>query len=370
MTDTKIRVALVYGGRSGEHPISCATAGAVMAALDPARYDVVSIGIRRDGTWVPGETDPANLQLGDATTEVGPSDERVILPAGDGSQHLLTRNETSGEVTDLGAIDVVFPLLHGSYGEDGTIQGLLEMAGLPYVGCGVFASAAAMDKIHMKSILADAGLPATPFVAVTPTGWATRRESILADINELEFPVFVKPSRAGSSLGVSRVNSPDGVVAAIEKAQAVDPRVLVEQGIKGREIECGVLGGRAGERARASTVGEVVLDVPEGEFYDFDNKYADKGVLTNQIPAEIDADVANRVRELAVRAFEAFDCEGLTRVDFFVTDGEIFVNELNTMPGFTPVSMYPELWIASGMTYSELVDELIALALERPVGLR
>lgn len=364
----KIRIALIYGGVSGEHSISCVTAGAIMAALDPARYDVVSIGIRRDGTWVPGETDPDALDISRGLTEVGPSDRRIVIPPGDGSQSLL---EIGGShVRELGGVDVVFPVLHGPFGEDGTIQGLLEMAGIPYVGCGVLASAAGMDKDFMKQVLILAGLPVGPYLAVSPHRWRADREQVLAEVAQLEFPVYVKPARAGSSLGISKVASLDGIGAAVEVAQEHDPKVVIEQGISGREVECAVLGGRGDEPAKASVLGEVVLEAPAGGFYDFDSKYVSTSGLTMSIPAKIDEATTARVRELAVQAFSAFGCEGLTRVDFFIAGGEPIINEINTMPGFTPFSMYPALWGEAGIPYGELVDELVALALERPRGLR
>ncbi|MGV9189608.1 D-alanine--D-alanine ligase family protein [Arcanobacterium canis] len=367
----KISVAVIYGGRTGEHPISCATAGAVMAAMDPEKYDIMSIGIRRDGTWVPGETDPDKLQLGDATAEVAPSPERIIICPGDGTQPILARNSETGHVRELGSVDVVFPLIHGPFGEDGTLQGLLEMAGLSYVGSGVFASAAGMDKVYMKQLLEHAGLAVGPYVYVSHARWKKHRQEVLDEISQLKFPLFVKPARAGSSLGMTKVNTMAEIDAAIANAAAIDPRVLVEQGINGREIECAVLGGLGGKRAMASGVGEVLLDVPEGEFYDFAHKYVATDVLTNQIPADVTADECQRLRDTALRTFEAFSCEGLTRVDMFLCpDGSVVVNELNTMPGFTPFSMYPALWQKEGLTYPQLVDHLIELALERPIGLR
>ncbi|MFC5370322.1 D-alanine--D-alanine ligase family protein [Arcanobacterium bovis] len=367
----KIRIALIYGGSSGEHPISCATAGAVMASLDSQRYDVVSIAIRKDGTWVPGETDPEKLQLNSASTEVPPSDERVVLAPGDGSQELMVVAADSGEVVrSLGAVDVVFPLLHGAFGEDGTIQGLLEMANIPYVGCGVFASAAGMDKGFMKVVLESAGIPVGPYVVANRRRWSTQRAAVIDDVSKLQFPVFVKPARAGSSLGISRVDTLDELEIAVERAHEVDPKVVIEQGISGREIECAVLGGHGDEPTRAAMLGEVVLSQQDAAFYDFEHKYVDTAGLRMQVPAEVDAHTTERMREMAVRTFDAFECEGLTRVDFFLTnDGDILINEINTMPGFTPFSMYPVMWEEAGLSYAELVDELISLALERGTGL-
>lgn len=374
----KLRIALIYGGVSGEHAISCVTAGAVMAALDPLRYEVVSIGIRRDGTWVLGESDPEKLRIGaDGTLpEVTGDGERVVIPPGNGAQSLLAiaEDNASGapKVRSLGRVDVVFPLLHGPFGEDGTIQGLLEMANIPYVGCGVLASAVGMDKSFMKIVLASAGIAVAPAITVTLAQWQRDAQAVREWVRaaELQYPLYVKPARAGSSLGITKVTNPADLAVAIETAQRTDPKVLIEQGVRGREVECGVLGGRNGEPARASLPGEVVLDVPDDEFYDFEHKYLDTAALTNQVPADLPADVIECVRHTALAAFEACGCEGLTRVDCFVTDrGEVIVNEINTMPGFTPFSMYPALWEQAGWKYSELVDELIALARERGTGL-
>lgn len=339
-----------------------------MSALDPARYEIVSIGIRKDGTWVPGSTDPSELSLDNGLVEVGPSPWRIVIPAGDGTQPLFQISADGDDVRPLSAVDVVFPVLHGPFGEDGTIQGLLEMAGLPYVGCGVFASAAGMDKAHMKTVLQAAGLPVGPYVVASSKRWASEPEAVRAEVAELEFPVYVKPARAGSSLGISKVESLKGLDAAIAAAQEHDPKVVIEQGIAGREVECAVLGGGSGP-AKASVPGEVVL---AGEkFYDFNRKYVDTAGLTMAIPADIDPGITAQIQQLAVRAFDAFDCEGLTRVDFFVdAEGNPVINEINTMPGFTPFSMYPALWQENGLSYSELVDRLVELALERPTGLR
>ncbi len=368
----KIRVAVIYGGASGEHPISCATAGAVMSALDSERYEVIPVGICKDGRWVPGESDYSKLQLNGATTEVQGSDTTIVLPPGNGEQELLaiTGSGTELKVTSLGKIDVLFPVLHGPFGEDGTIQGLFEMAGIPYVGCGVFASAAGMDKDYMKIVLQAAGIPVGPYVAVTARQWATQREAVLEKVQNLAFPLYVKPARAGSSLGITRVTDYAELVAAIEAAQAHDPKVVIEQGIAGREIECAVLGGRGYAECRASLPGEVVMAAPDADFYDFEHKYVSTAGLEMQVPAKITAEQTAAIRALAIDTFNAFGCEGLTRVDFFLTDaGEILVNEINTLPGFTPFSMYPVMWEKTDMSYAQLVDELISLALERGTGL-
>jgi D-alanine-D-alanine ligase len=352
----KIRVALLFGGRSGEHAISAATAAGVMKAIDREKYDVLPVGITREGQWV--------LAGGDAS--------RYELAAG----HLPeVTSETGTAVAGLGEIghvDVVFPLLHGPFGEDGTIQGLLELADVRYVGCGVLASAVGMDKHYMKLVFAGHGLPVGPYVVVQPRAWEQGQAEVVRRISdELAFPVFVKPARAGSSLGVTRVDDVSGLAEAIEAARFHDPKVLVEQGIEGREIECAVLGGRGGAAPRASVPGEIVVDHGAADFYDFEAKYLSDTQARTDAPADLPADVAARIRDLAVRAFEAIGGEGLSRVDVFVTpEGEVVVNEINTMPGFTPISMYPKMWEATGLTYPELIDELIQLALERPTGLR
>ncbi len=329
-----------------------------MAAIDRQRYEIVPIGIRRDGTWVSGTTDSGFLGTGRA--EVGPGNPVTVA---------LGSGEFYEDGTNLN-IDIAFPLLHGPFGEDGTIQGLFEMAGVKYVGSGVFSSAAVMDKHFTKIILQAAGLPVGPWVLVTKVGWETSRDELTEQIAQLRMPLFVKPSRAGSSLGISRIESLDQLDEAIREAQKHDPKVIVEQGLAGREVECAVLGGRGTSRARASTVGEIVLNDPASGFYDFDSKYVETDGLVLQIPAEMPAADVERLQAVAVEAFEAVDCEGMARVDFFYDDGEITINEINTIPGFTPYSMYPLLWQKSGLTYAELIDELLRLALERDTGLR
>jgi D-alanine-D-alanine ligase len=351
----KVRVALLFGGRSGEHAISAATAAGVMKAIDRDKYDVLPVGITADGPWV--------LASGDAS--------RWELAAG----HLpeVTRDSGSeiASLADLGQVDVVFPLLHGPFGEDGTIQGLLELADVRYVGAGVLASAVGMDKHYMKIVFAGHGLPVGPYVVVHPRDWEQRQAEVVARVQDLKFPVFVKPARAGSSLGVTRVDDVADLAEAIEAARFHDPKVLVEQGIEGREIECAVLGGRHGSAPRASVPGEIVVDHDAAEFYDFEAKYLSASQARTEAPADLPDDVTEKVRDMAVRAFEAIGAEGISRVDVFVTpEGEVVLNEINTMPGFTPISMYPKMWEASGLSYPELIDELIQLALERPTGLR
>ena len=369
---SKIRVALIYGGMSGEHSVSCLTAASVMRAVDPDKYEILPIGIRRDGTWVPGVADPLQLESAGPRGEVGSSDELILLGTGaDKAIAIDLVNSGAGVLQNLGRIDVAFPLLHGPFGEDGTIQGMLEMAGIPYVGSGVFASAAGMDKHYMKVVLEAASIPVAPYVVATAKRWRTSNGDVIAEVNEkLSYPVFVKPARAGSSLGITRVDRPQELVAAVEYAQKTDPKVLIEQGVVGREIECAVLGGHGDEPARASVLGEIVVD-EQDSWYDYETKYVQTEGFHMEIPASVDDVVAERMRAMAVEVFDAFECEGLTRVDFFLTDdGDVLVNEHNTIPGFTQFSMYPVLWQQTGLPYGELIDELISLALERPVGLR
>lgn len=362
----KIRVALIYGGASGEHSVSCLTAASVMRAMDPDRYEVLPIGIRRDGTWVPGTIDVDELEAAGPRGEVPESTDRIVVGSGDDGCVVY---RVGTERVDAYEVDVAFPLLHGPFGEDGTIQGLFEMVGLPYVGAGVFASAAGMDKHYMKVVLEAAGLPVTPYVLATSKRWRHEVDAVTAEVEStLDWPVFVKPARAGSSLGITRVEKVEDLPAAVAAAQEVDPKVIIEQGINGREIECAVLGGHGDDPARASVLGEIALDT---QWYDYETKYLETEGFHMEIPANIDEATATRMRDMAVQVFDAFECEGMTRVDFFLADsGEIYVNEHNTIPGFTAFSMYPVLWEKTNIPYAKLIDELIDLAIERPVGLR
>ncbi|MCW2757572.1 MAG: D-alanine--D-alanine ligase [Nocardioidaceae bacterium] len=375
MTETrKPRVAVVFGGRSSEHAISCVTAGSVIAAIDPDEYDVVPIGIAPDGRWVleSGDTDRLRIGAGGELPAVDPSRPGVQLTTGsDGSSGLVVQ-EASDVPRALGDVDVVFPLLHGPWGEDGTIQGLLEMAGVRYVGAGVLASAVGMDKHYMKVVLQASGLPLLPHVLITPQTWADDAEACREAVIALGFPVFVKPCRAGSSMGVAKVHDLDGLDAALEAAREHDPRVMVEAyaGVDAREIECGVLERLDGGEPEVSVVAEILVE-GDHEFYDFAAKYLPGESARLQVPAEVDDELSDEIREIARRSFVALGCEGLARADFFVRhDGRVLVNELNTMPGFTPTSMFPLVWKASGVDYPALVDRLIRLALARPTGLR
>jgi D-alanine-D-alanine ligase len=371
-TDGKVRVAIVFGGRSSEHAVSCATAAGVMRAIDRDKYDVIPIGISRDGHWVLTDGDPARLELTSGhTPEVGAdSGAGVVVPMATTERTLTTLSP--GSVPDvIGEVDVVFPLLHGPFGEDGTIQGMLELADIRYVGSGVFASAAGMDKHYMKVLFAGAGLPVGPYAVITDREWQRDPAAAMEAVGALKYPVFVKPARAGSSMGITKVDTPGGLESAIEFARQHDRKVIVEQGIAGREIECAVLQGRGVDGPRVSHVGEIAVQAGSGhEFYDFEAKYLDDGAVLS-CPAEVPPAVSAEVQRLAGAAFEALGCEGLARVDCFYTDtGDVIINEINTMPGFTPHSMYPQMWEATGLRYPDLIDELIQLAQTRPVGLR
>ena len=363
------RVLLLFGGRSSEHPISCVTAAGVLHAADRQRWDVVPVGVARSGLWSHDELDVASFRLdGDALPEVPEPAAPVSLRAlPDGTVEL-----TAADGSSLGPVDVVFPLLHGPWGEDGTLQGMFESLGLPYVGCGVLASAVGMDKHFMKVSFQAAGLEVGAWETITARDWARDPEAALARAGALAYPLFVKPARAGSSFGITRVTEPAGLRAAVEEARRFDPKVVVEAGIVGREIECAVLDGHGAAAPRASLPGEIVVAHDEGEtqFYDFESKYQDTGTTQLSCPAELPEEEIERLRALAIRAFEAVDGSGLGRCDFFFTpDGRWVVNEINTMPGFTPISMYPAMWERTGLSYDDLISELLDLALERGVGL-
>ncbi|MGM0929189.1 MAG: D-alanine--D-alanine ligase family protein [Actinomycetota bacterium] len=367
----KPRVAVLFGGRSSEHSVSCVTAAGVLGAIDKDKYDVVPIGIARNGQWVQVADDPAQWSLASGSMpEITASAEPVMLASRDTAPELVVA-PAAQVPQSLGNVDVVLPLLHGPFGEDGTLQGLLEMADVRYVGAGVLASAVGMDKHFMKVVFESAGLTVGPYVVITDRQWQQDAEAALQRAASLRFPVFVKPARAGSSMGISRVTEPTGLRSAIEAAREHDPKVVVEAGINGREIEVAVLQGRGTEPTRASLPGEIAVQPGEHQFYDFEAKYIDGAAAALSCPADLPADATEKVRELAALAFDALGGEGLSRVDFFYTpDGELIINEINTMPGFTPISMYPQMWAKSGLPYTELIDELLYLALNRKTGLR
>lgn len=369
--NAKPRVAVLFGGRSSEHAVSCVTAAGVLGAIDYDKYDVIPIGIAKTGQWVLASGDTRQWSLSASSLpEVAPSARTVTL-AEIGGEHQLIVASPNEVPQELGTVDVVFPLLHGPFGEDGTIQGLLELSDTRYVGAGVLASAVGMDKHYMKVVFEAAGLQVGPYIAVTDRQWITDPESVRKRVDLLGYPVFVKPARAGSSMGISKVDSLEGLDAAIEAAREHDLKLVIEAGIVGREIECAVLEGRGTEPPRTSMPGEIAVAAGEHEFYDFNAKYVEDDAASLSCPADIPDEAIARVRELSAAAFDAVGAEGLSRVDFFYTpDGELIINEINTMPGFTPKSMYPQMWAASGLGYADLIDELIYLALNRKTGLR
>jgi len=394
----KPRVAVVFGGRSSEHAISCVSAGSVLRAIDRDCYDVVPIGIGVDGRWVLAADDPDRMVITEGVLpSVDPAGSSVLLAGDPTARHLVISDP--GQVPgELGQVDVVFPVLHGPYGEDGTIQGLLELAGVPYVGSGVLSSAVSMDKAAMKVMLAGAGLPVGPHLVISGRDWPDHRQpdgpaagagqpasapptspaapQILDQVRrQLTLPVFVKPARAGSSVGITKVKDWADLEAAVDTARQFDPKVVVEQAVEGREIECGVLETLDGSGVETSVCAEIVLPSSR-EFYDFDAKYLsdsdpDTDSTTLVVPADLPVEVSRQVRAMAVDAFRALECEGFARVDFFVgPQGTVTVNEVNTIPGFTPVSMFPLMWAATGVDYPTLVDRLIGSALRKRPGLR
>jgi D-alanine-D-alanine ligase len=353
----RIRVAVVYGGRSSEHGISVVSAGSVIAALDPAKYEVVPVGITPAGAWVLTDTDASTMRITGGTVPSVAGGTAVVLPADPTAKGLVTVEPGSG-MQALESVDVVFPVLHGRFGEDGTIQGLLEMAGIPYVGPGVFASAAAMDKEYTKKLLAAEGLAVGRYAVVR------RRDDVSSlDLARLGLPVFVKPARAGSSVGISKVSAWSDLPDALRGAFEHDSKALVEAAVAGREIECGVL--ECADGSPAASVPAGIRLTGTHDWYDFEAKYLEDACEFD-VPARLPEYVSAELRGAACRAFVALDCAGLARVDFFVTpDERVIVNEVNTMPGFTPISMFPRMWAASGVDYPELVDRLIASALRR-----
>lgn len=358
----RIRVAVLFGGRSGEHEVALASARSVMDAMDVTKYEIVPVGITKDGHWIAG---------GDPMGALEDGDPRASQPAallGDPSRRGLMRleeKERGIEATPLGEVDVVFPVLHGPYGEDGTVQGLLELAGLAYVGAGVMASAVAMDKAVFKDVMRAHGLPIVEGVVVKRRAWDADPEGVIAQIeNRFGYPIFTKPANLGSSVGISKCHDRSGLAAGLAHAALYDRKMLAEPAVpKAREIEVSVLGN---DDPLASLPGEVV---PSREFYSYEAKYIDTGdeASTLHIPAPLSERLTQRVQKLAVRTYQAIDCAGMGRVDFLLSGEteQLYVNEVNTIPGFTQISMYPKLWRASGIPYPELIDRLIELALDR-----
>ena len=370
----KPRVAVVFGGRSSEHAISVVTAGAVLSAIDRDKYDVLPIGITTDGRWALTADAPERMAIADRAlpnvADLAESQEGGVVLSVDPANREVVLTEPGAVPRALGEVDVVFPMLHGPYGEDGTLQGLLELSGVPYVGAGVLASAVGQDKEYMKRVFVSFGLPVGPYEVIRPREWeqnpAAARKKIVEFAAEHGWPLFVKPARGGSSMGITKVDDLSGLDEAIEEARRHDPKILVESLLRGREIECGVLEFEDGPRA---SVPAEIPPVTDHDFYDFEAKYIDSA--SGIVPAPIGDEATAEIQRLAVAAYESVSCEGLVRADFFLTEeGEFVINEINTMPGFTPISMYPRMWQASGVGYPELVDRLIQAALTRSTGLR
>lgn len=353
MEHTPITVALIFGGRSAEHEVSLRSAASVFSAINRDRYEIVPILISRDGSWYRRPSDMSAFVESGGFSEA----DRVLMSPDPSHNGCLIMDE-DGCVKPL-KIDLAFPVLHGTYGEDGTIQGVFEMANIPYVGCGVLASAAGMDKVFMKGAFRDNGLLVGPFFWFLRSDWQDNRDEIMQRLKRSRFPVFVKPANLGSSVGITRVTDSSEFEAAVNTAASFDRKILVEDGIQGRELEVSVLGN---DRPRASVAGEVVS---HSDFYDYEEKYL-KDTAELIIPAELSTETLSRVQTDAVTAFRAVDGSGLSRVDLFLTpDDSIVVNEINTLPGFTSISMYPKLWEESGLSYARLIDSLVDLAFER-----
>lgn len=360
----KVRVAVIFGGRSGEHDVSLRSARAVMEALDPNRYEVVPIGITREGRWLHGDDPLRRLETGSQLARLEGRAGSTASTDGAGNELIIARTAMPPVFASAtpGAIDVVFPVLHGPHGEDGTVQGMLELADVPYVGAGVLASSVAMDKAMTKVVLTQTGIPQAPWVLVARRDWRRDPGAITEQIvAEIGFPCFIKPANMGSSVGVSKAHQLAELAAALDLAARYDRKLVVEKAIVGKELEISVLGN---DEPIASAISEVV---PTHEFYDYDAKYVDEHGASFILPADIPVDKAAELRELALRAYRAIDCSGMARVDFFLeaATGRVLLNEINTIPGFTAISQYPKMWEASGLPFDQLVDRLIALALER-----
>ena len=358
---SKLRVGVIFGGRSGEHEISLRSALSIMSAMDPERYQVVPIGIARSGRWY--LYDDALRMLGEAVAHQGelcPADAQVsLLPQPDRNPLVSL---AAGHAAARGGLDVVFPVLHGTYGEDGTVQGLLELAGIPYVGPGVLGSAVGMDKDVQKRLLRDAKVPVLPYGALTKADYSRQPAIARRIADELGYPVFVKPNALGSSIGINKVKRPEDLAAAVEDAFQYDLKVLIEAACEGREFECSVLGN---DDPQASLPGELVVEHGH-DFYNYDSKYLDPDGASFKIPADLPSAVSDRIRSVSIAAFKALSLRGMTRVDFLSSRDlkRIYVNEVNTIPGFTAISMYPKLWEVSGLPLPRLIDRLIELALE------
>ncbi len=354
MSNNKIRVGIIFGGRSGEHEVSIISAKNIIEAIDREKYEVIPIGITKDGRWLTGENTTKRFLYNDYSGL-----EEVVLNTKSGSKELLQiKQECTFEKLH---IDIFFPALHGPFGEDGTIQGLFEMANVPYIGCGVMASSVGMDKLTTKALCEQAGVPVIPYIGFNKAAWNEEPSDVIDKImHELHLPVFIKPSNMGSSVGVSKVKKQDELKKAIEFALEFDHRILVEKALDVREFECAILGN---DNPQASCIGEVLVG---GEFYDYNDKYVD-GVSSTKQPADIKSNLANKIQDQSLKVFKLIDGSGLSRVDTFYDKHtkEIYINEINTFPGFTTISMFPKLWKASGIEYTDLIDKVISLGFEK-----
>jgi len=365
---TKLRVGLVFGGRSGEHEVSIRSAGAVIQAIDHKRYEVVPIGINKEGKWLSSTAAVRLLPAGAREVlpkTLAPNRPSDVAIFGDPSHRGLVSVNAKGQAQSSQPLDVVFPLLHGPYGEDGTIQGLLEMANVPYVGCGVLASACGMDKVAMKSLFKEAGLPICKYIWFLRSEWQRKRGKLISKTKrEIGFPCFVKPANLGSSVGVSKAIDKETLVRAVELAARYDRKIIIEEGLTAREIECAVMGN---DEPVASLPGEYVIHDEAARFLDYAEKYTSTGNVEFVVPAPLSKALTEKIQRMAIRAFRAIDGAGLARVDFFLRSDtkELVVNELNTMPGLTEVSGYPKMWAASGLKFPGVLQRLIELAFAR-----
>ena len=357
----KIRVGVLFGGQSSEHEVSLASARSVMSALDPEKYEVVPVGITKRGAWLTSADAMSRLRAGDADTDSASTPASLVSDLASDGQAEIVQITSGGTGQVSQPLDVIFPVLHGPYGEDGTVQGVFQVANIPFVGAEVLGSAVGMDKDMMKKAFRDAGLQVVPYICVTRRDWERDPAAVQARAEQkLRYPMFAKPSNMGSSVGIGKIHGPEEFASAVTQAARYDRRIIVEQGVDAREFEVAVLGN---DEPEASVVGEIV---PGNEFYDYRAKYVDDNSELI-IPARIPEYISQKIRDYALRAFEAIDASGMARVDFFVARdlSEIWLNEINTIPGFTRISMYPKLWEASGLPYSKLLDRLIELAIER-----
>ena len=364
----KTRIGIIFGGRSGEHEISIRSAKTVIEQIDKDKYEVIPIAITRQGHWLnPSESLqqlPENIQESLAES-VSKFPSNAIALVGDTKYQGLTRLETSAEEEKLLLLDVVFPVLHGTYGEDGTIQGLFEMAGIPYIGCGVLASACGMDKVTMKILFRDSELPMCKYVWFLRSEWERSKDAVIAQtVAKLGYPCFVKPANLGSSVGVSKATDEESLRQAIELAAEYDRKIIVEEGLDVREIECAVIGY---ENPKASLPGEYIIKSDDKKFLDYTEKYAGTGNNEFVVPALVSEELGKKIQQMAVTAFRAIDGSGLARVDFFLRNdtGSLLINEINTLPGLTDASGFPKMWAGTGKEFSDVIDELVSLAMER-----